>query len=192
MKLISKLTISILTILFVMTGCTPALLKYQLDPGFDAVKEAAGTAKIVAVSVVDLRKNNERSTLNGKIAINGIEADAKVLQAKLIEKLKRENYKIISKPLLADIAFEIEINKLSLLIESGTFKSVIQGQSEFKLTVNKHSERWSKIFRATRTQEVANPANNLDATGVINQMLTKQLATAFSDPALADFVSKEP
>ncbi len=177
-----------LTAMILLSGCNPATLKYQLDPEFTHLDELSEKAKIVALKVVDARSTATPDNANQK-AVSGPTNEAKVLQDKLISLLKKNGYKIISKPLLADIAFEIEITKLQLSIESSTFKSIIRGSSEIKLTANKHGQQWSKIFRATREQEVANPANDLDATGVVNQMLSKQFTSIFSDQSLVAFLA---
>ena len=84
----------------------------------------------------------------------------------------------------------MDIDELALSIQASTFKSTIKASSVFTLTIRRNGEQWSKIFRAARTQEVANPVNQNDATGVMNQLLSKQLSNAFSDPALMQFLSK--
>ena len=185
-------TISIwLAAMLVISGCNPAMLKYQLDPEFSQLNQLAGNAQIVALKVIDTRADSSSSTYNtDQKVISGPAEETKLLQSKLIDLLKKSGYKIISKPLLADIAFKIEIANLELTIESSTFKSIIRGKSEIKLTANRHSQQWSKIYRATRQQEIANPANNLDATGVVNQMLTKQFSSMFADESLRKFLSK--
>ncbi len=183
-----KLVIASIAIL-IISACNPALLTYQLDPEIPHLNQLAGDAKIVALKVIDARTDSA-SDNSGQKTISGPTEEAKLLQRKLMELLKNNGYKIINKTLLADVAFEIEITNLELTIESSTFKSIIRGKSEIKLTANRHSQQWSKIFRATRQQEVANPANNLDATGVMNQMLTKQFSNMFDDDSLRDFLAK--
>lgn len=177
------------TVILIISACNPAMLKYQLDPEISQLNQLAGNAKIVALKVIDSRKDSSLNNTDEKMIAGPVE-EAKQLQRKLIDLLKENGYKIISKPLLADIAFEIEITNLELTIESSTFKSIIRGKSELKLTANRHSQQWSKIYRATRQQEVANPANDLDATGVVNQMLTKQFSTMFIDESLQAFLAK--
>lgn len=189
MKLDSRKIIACIGLVVMLSGCNTATLKYQLDPEINHLGKLAGNTKIVAVSVTDARKVIASPNSNQAL-VSGPDNEAKVLKDKLTSILKQNGYKIINKPLLADVAFSIEILTLELTIESATFKSTIRGKSELKLTVNKHSQHWSKIYKASREQEVANPANNLDATGVMNQMLTKQLSTAFSDPSLRDFILK--
>ena len=172
-----------------LSGCNPDILKYQLDPGIDQLNGLAENAKIVALSVKDNRpvSSNQSSSIK---SILGPNDEANVLRGKLVALLKQGGYKIINNPLLADISFEIQINKLELNIESSTFKSTIRGNSEFKFSVRKNGEDWAKVYRATREQEVANPVNELDATGVMNQMLTRLLSNAFSDASLKEFIQK--
>ncbi|MCF6193715.1 MAG: YajG family lipoprotein, partial [Kangiellaceae bacterium] len=108
-------------------------------------------------------------------------------QKQLITKLKNYGYKIINKPLLADMAFELVINKLELAVDKSMLKSLIRGNSKITLTLRKHSAHISKIFSATKTQEVANPANNADVSGVVNQMLSSLFANMFSDQQMVEF-----
>jgi len=182
----NKIFALVIALSFLLSACNPSTLKYQLDPDIDNLDILPEKVKIVAVKVIDLR---EKVTDTGKQkTISGPNDEAKVLQEKLMTLLKQRGYKIISKPLLADVAFNIEIMALKLTVEELTFKSIVRGKSEIKMTVNKRSQQWSKIFRATSMQEVGNPTNNLDVTGVMNKMLTKQLSSVFSDPTLEEFV----
>jgi len=188
MNQVQKKFAFVIAFLLILSGCNPATLKYQLDPDIESLNILPDTIKIVAVKVTDLREDADLTSK--QLPVLGPNDEAKVLQEKLTALLKQRGYKIISKPLLADLAFNLEIKTLALTIEELTFKSIIKGKSEIKITVNKHSEQWSKIFRATSMQEVANPINNLDVTGVINKMLTKQFSEAFSDTALEEFIKK--
>jgi uncharacterized lipoprotein YajG len=174
--------------LFILTACNPDLLKYKLDPDFGSLEQLAGKSEIVAVQVSDKRTKQPIPT--GDIKLAPMEDEATILNKRLIEQLKDLNYKIINKPLLADLAIMMDINELTVSIQESTFKSTVKANSVFTLTIRRNGEEWRKIFRAARTQEVANPVNQNDATGVINQLLSKQLSNAFSDPALMEFLSK--
>lgn len=190
MKTYSKL-IFIYLITLLITGCNTAVLKYQLDPGIDNMDSIPKNLSIVAMKVIDSRDKTIKNNDNSKqLVVAYSDNEAKLLQDKLVALLKQEGYKIISNPLLADVAFELKIMRLDLTVESATFKSVIEGHNELKFTAIKRGEQWSKIYRGSRKQEVANPTNNLDVTGVMNQMLTKQLSNMFSDQALKKFISK--
>lgn len=177
-------------IIIVISACNPAALKYQLDPEIAYLNQLSEETKIVALKVIDARTAISPDNTKQNI-ISGPGDEAKILQDKLITQLKQNGFKIISKPLLADIAFEIEITQLALTMETSTFKSIIRGKSEIKLTASKQGTKWSKVFRATREQEVANPANDLDVTGVINQMLTKQFSNIFTDQSLTEFLTEQ-
>jgi uncharacterized lipoprotein YajG len=174
--------------LFILTACNPDLLKYKLDPDFGSLEQLAGKSEIVAVQVSDKRTKQPIPT--GDIKLAPMEDEATILNKRLIEQLKDLDYKIINKPLLADLAIMMDINELTVSIQESTFKSTVKANSVFTLTIRRNGEEWRKIFRAARTQEVANPVNQNDATGVINQLLSKQLSNAFSDPALMEFLSK--
>jgi uncharacterized lipoprotein YajG len=174
--------------LFILTACNPDLLKYKLDPDFGSLEQLAGKSEIVAVQVSDKRTKQPIPT--GDIKLAPMEDEATILNKRLIEQLRDLDYKIINKPLLADLAIMMDINELSVSIQESTFKSTVKANSVFTLTIRRNGEEWRKIFRAARTQEVANPVNQNDATGVINQLLSKQLSNAFSDPALMEFLSK--
>ena len=176
---------------FFTLACAPIALKYELDPEIPNFKNIAPNAKVVYLKVVDSRIKSEPESKSDIKYIPGPKDETLILQKKLTTLLKSNNYKIINKRLLADIAFELKINTLKLGVEKNAFKSVIKGISELQLTVNRQSKQWSKTFKATKTQEVANPVNNLDVTGVMNQMLTTQLSTAFSDSQLAEFLSQK-
>ncbi len=174
--------------LFILTACNPDLLKYKLDPDFGSLEQLAGKSEIVAVQVSDKRTKQPIPT--GDIKLAPMEDEATILNKRLIEQLKDLDYKIINKPLLADLAIMMDINELTVSIQESTCKSTVKANSVFTLTIRRNGEEWRKIFRAARTQEVANPVNQNDATGVINQLLSKQLSNAFSDPALMEFLSK--
>ncbi len=178
----------LLASLFTLTACNPDLLKYKLDPDFGSLEQLAGKSEIVAVQVSDKRTKQPIPT--GDIKLAPMEDEATILNKRLIDQLKDLDYKIINKPLLADLAIMMDINELSVSIQESTFKSTVKANSVFTLTIRRNGEEWRKIFRAARTQEVANPVNQNDATGVINQLLSKQLSNAFSDPALMEFLSK--
>jgi len=103
--------------------------------------------------------------------------------------LKDNQFKIINRVLLADIGLEIKIIDLKLSITSEFFKSKLIGKSVLEIIIHKKSERWSKTYNTSRTQDVANPVDEFDATGVMNQMLSKQFNNIFTDKELIDFIS---
>ena len=174
----------ITTFLLTLFACNSAPLRYTLDPEFSYLQELGRGIKIVSVSVIDKRQNTASETV--------VDPDnvANKLQDQLIQKLKDKGYKIINKPLLADIAYEMVINELDMAVDKSMLKSLIRGNSKITLTLRKHSNYITKIFSATKTQEVANPANSIDVTGVANQMLSSLFANMFSDQQIVEFSEK--
>jgi len=173
-----------------LSGCSAKKPSYDLDPEFGLLHEQTNKVSIVAVKVIDNRQKAIKPQGDKQTIHSSSNNDAEVLQNKLISRLKQQGYKIINKPLLADIAYEIELNQLNMTLETGMLKSKFVAYSEIKLTVRRHSQHWSRVYRASKTQEVANPATDRDATGIINQLLSQQLVSAFSDNSLSEFLSK--
>ncbi len=171
-----------------LTACSPKTLYYKLDPDFGNINESIQAAELVALQIIDKRK--PPSLQADQMSVKGPEQEIKHLRTLLTERFKSENKKIISKPLLADLAFLIEINQLEVILSPGTFKSEFSAASNFQLTVTKKGATWSKIFRASRSQEVANPVNSNEATGLINQLLSEQFNKAFSDPGLKQLIEQ--
>ncbi len=186
--IILRPTILTVVVLLVLSACKTTSLKYSLDPEFSYLKESLQTAQIVAVTVTDQRDQSAK-VASEYMAVAQIEDVAETLRNQLIRQLRKQGYKIINKPLLADIAYDLVIKKLVLKVDKSLFKTSLNGNSEISLTLHKHGESKSKIFSASRTQEVANPASNLDATGVVNQMLSSLFANMFSDQSLVKFIS---
>jgi len=171
-------------ILFALLGCNSAPLRYTLDPEFSYLQGLGRDIKVVSVKVIDKRSNTNNSTVEDPDEVAG------KLQKQLIGKLKDHGYKIISKPLLADMAYELVISELEMTVDKSMLKSLIRGNSKITLTLRKHSDHISKIFSATKTQEVANPVNNVDVTGVANQMLSSLFSNMFSDQQIVEFSEK--
>ena len=185
--LLSK--IIFLALILSLSGCNTKKPTYNLDPEFGLLQEPTNNTSIVAVKIIDNRQKAKEQD-DKQIILSSSGNDAEVLQDKLISRLKQLDYKIINKPLLADIAYEIQLNKLNITLETGILKSKFVANSEAKFTVRRNSQQWTKIFRASKTQEVANPATDREATGIINQLLSQQLESAFSDSSLSEFLSK--
>ena len=176
------------TLSLFLTACSPAKLNYQIDPDFSHLDSLIHGNEIIFVSVSDKRTSSNTSIQNSVIKANIPDNDA--LKTKLTQYLKDNQYKLINRILLADLGIEIKIHSLNLLLEKGTFKSKLLAKSTFEVIIHKKNNHWSKIFKASRIQEIASPANNLDTTGVINQMLSKQFKIIFTDVELSTFISK--
>ncbi len=168
-------------------GCSSSKLTYQIDPDFSQLSSAIESKEIVYVEVTDNRVAGADAT-----SLTVVEADtpdAQALKVKLTTFLKENQFKIISRVLLADIGLEIKIIDLKLSLTSGVFKSKLTGKSELEIIIHKKSKRWSKTYKTSRSQDVANPVNEFDTTGVMNQMLSKQFNNIFTDKELLDFIS---
>ncbi len=169
-------------------GCSSSKLIYQIDPDFSRVAPALENKEIIYVEVID---NRTEGTHNATLtSITADMSDSKALKTKLTQFLKDKQFRMINRVLLADLGLEIRIIDLKLILDSGVFKSKITGSSELEIIIHKKSERWSKTFKVSRSQDVANPVNEFDATGIMNQMLSKQFNNIFSDRELINFISK--
>ncbi|PCI73195.1 MAG: hypothetical protein COB38_01385 [Gammaproteobacteria bacterium] len=168
-------------------GCSSSKLIYQIDPDFSQLSSALESKEIVYVEVIDNRvEGTDTTTLT---LVNADIPDHEALKSKLTQFLKDNHFKIINRVLLADIGLEIKIIELNLSVASGFLKSKLTAQSELEMIIHKKSERWSKTYKTSRSQEVANPVDEFDATGVMNQMLSKQFHNIFTDKELIDFIS---
>ncbi|MFT6733640.1 MAG: putative lipoprotein YajG [Polaribacter sp.] len=184
-RLLILLAIMANTFLF---GCTSSKLIYQIDPDFSQLTPALENREIIYVEVTDNR--NATTNTATLTSIDSDIPDSTALKSKLTQYLKDKQFKIINRPLLADIGIEIGIVELELSLDSGFFKSKITGKSELKIIFHKKSKQWSKTFKASRSQDIANPVNEFDATGIMNQMLSKQFNSIFSDGELIKFITK--
>lgn len=187
---LSKLFYAFLTLVLV-SGCSVKQLSYQLDPELTSVQRLANHVKIVAVSVTDKRSAIAQKDTDDVFYVKGPNQEAELLKSKIIDNLKRNDFKIIGNNLLADLAINVEIEQLDAKVEHSFFKSKIAAKSHLRLKANKKSQRFEKLYKTTRAQEVANPANELDVTGVVNQMLSEQLTTIFTDPALINLANSK-
>ena len=180
---IRLLVLSIVALVGLM-GCSPASLSYRLDPEVNNVQRLSNHAKLVSVSVTDNRQQKATAAEQDIIIASGPEDEAKVLRTLLIDNFKKNNFKIINNPLLADLSIEIQIEQLEARINKSMFKSEVKVSSHLRLKAKKQSQSLEKLFKMNRNQEVANPPNELDVTGVVNQLLSNQLSSIFADPAL--------
>jgi len=175
---LTKIIFSTLLILM-MVACSTAPLNYKIDPEIKNINQFVDPSSMIALSVIDNRAltTNQQSSL-----ISGPENEADVIKSKLIEILKQNNFKIISNLLLADIALELHIEQFDVNIESDLFKSKIKVESQLSLQAKKNGASFNKLFKMNRSQELANPVNSNEVTGIVNQLLSKQLSTIWSDP----------
>lgn len=183
--------LTILSIIFGLSGCAVGKLNYQIDPEIASVSQLAEQVSIIAVSVTDNRTatGNTNSTKNLVYADGPADA-ADALKSRLLEHFRNSRLKIISNPLLADLAIEISIEKLEAKVISNFYKSEIHAVSQIRLKANKKRIPYEKIFQATRSQSVSKPATSNEVTGVINQLLSEQISKILNDPGLLELAAK--
>lgn len=192
MKIKQHLNFPVLVLvgLIALIGCAPAMLRYQLDPEVKNLQSLAEKLQTIAISVTDLRKKAEPKLDENTFLVPGPENEAETLKAKLIEHLIKSDFKITSNKLLANLAIDIQIEKLDTLVTKHFLKSTVTVNSQLRLKANKQSETIEKIFKMSLQQDVANPVNALDITGVVNQLLSDQLSEIFVDPILTELATR--
>lgn len=175
-------------------GCAVGQLNYQVDPEITNLETLAQNASLVSINVVDNRKkqtNNNQITNESKtIYANGPEEIASLFKTKLLNNFKNNGFKIISNPLLADVALEFHIETLQAKVTSSFFKSSIEVISHIRLKANKKRQPFEKLFKTAQYQSVVKPAKSNEVTGVVNQALSLQLSSILSDKELLIFVVK--
>jgi len=189
--LVAKLlaTSLIIPVFLSMVACGVASIKYHMDPDLSGLSQLSSTGSSVYLKVIDSRSATPKLPADYD-EVGGPTKETEVLRQKLLTQLKKSGFKIISKPLLADLTIEVEVITLNLAKKPSVFDSVLLAKSAIKLTVKRQGDQWAKIYKVSRMQTVANPANNTDATGIMNQVLTEQFRLFFSDPSLLDFANK--
>jgi|GEM_PF-3182194 len=168
----------------ILSGCTPATLNYRLDPDVGDLQSLAGQAKQIAFMVVDKRTDQTQASTDSLIFVAGPDNEAAALKRKIIDSLMKNNFKIISNPLLADLSIELTIEQLNAQVEKSMFKSNVKVTSHLRVKAKKQENSFERLYKSNRSQEVANPANETDVTGVVNQLLSQQLGQIFADPEL--------
>ncbi|MCW8998580.1 MAG: YajG family lipoprotein, partial [Kangiellaceae bacterium] len=175
--------ISLITILMISTACTPSKLVYKIDPEIRLGSDYKQNASLVSIKVSDTRTKNSVAVDN-KVSVNGPKNLAHELKQKLITRFQKDGFKIITDPLLADLSIQLEIEKLDVAVESELVKAKISANSHLRLKASKKSKPLEKLFKMSRTQEVAIPVNDTEVTGLVNQLLSNQLSNVFADADL--------
>jgi len=190
MQTITK--ILLFSVLFqIITACSTTSLNYKIDPEISNMKQFANQSSLIAISVIDKRANHDQATHDESILIPGQKNEVEIIKTKILDNLKQNNVRIISNPLLADISLELHIEEFKVVIESELFKSKLKVTSHLRMKASKNGRFFEKLYKMARTQEVANPANSNDVTGIVNQVLSKQLSAIWSDPALSQLTTKQ-
>jgi uncharacterized lipoprotein YajG len=168
-----------------LTSCANTPLGYKIDPEITTIKQFANQSSLIAISIIDKRTQEQNSANEDITFVPRQKDEAALLRTKLIEILKQNDFRIISNKLLADVSLELEIVEFQVSIETGLFKSNLKVSSQLRVKSSAQGNNFEKLYKMNRTQEVANPVNNKDLSGVVNQLLSKQLSDVWSDPALA-------
>ena len=176
-------------ILLIISACANTQLNYQIDPEIKNISQIGNNLSLVAISVKDNRSKTQRQETKEVKFITMQKNDASLIKAKLLENFKQNNIKIISNPLLADISFELQIEELKISIDEGVFKSKIRATSHLRMIAVNNGQVFNKLYKVSRNQDIANPANSNDITGLVNQVLSKQLSAMLSDPGLTKLAS---
>ena len=103
--------LSIFALLILNVACTPNKLIYKVDPEIKLASDYKQNASLVSIKVSDNRMVKS-VTSNEEISVVGPNDLADELKQKLITRFQQEGFKIITNPLLADLAIQLEIEKL--------------------------------------------------------------------------------
>jgi len=188
LKKYSRLFIGVTTSLLLL-ACSTEKLKYSIDPEIANIGQLAGKAKLVSLSVTNQTPDTIEGLKKDLIIASGPKEPAKALREKILDQLKANNFKIINNPLLADLSLSFTVESLYATVDTGMFKSEINAISHLRVKVKKQGKTFEKVYRNSRKQEVANPANELDVTGIVNQVLSQQMSAIFTDPKLLELTN---
>ncbi|TQV75523.1 hypothetical protein FLL45_11450 [Aliikangiella marina] len=184
MRLINPKLLLVIGLISFLAGCTTEKLNFGIDPEISSVQQLSRGVQQISVSVNEQLPDNIEGIKKDLIIANGPDDPAGVLRNKILDQLKANQFRIISNPLLADLSLSFTIETLYATVDTGMFKSEINAVSHIRVQAKKQGKTFEKVYRNTRKQEVANPANEIDVTGVVNQMLTQQMTAIFTDPRL--------
>lgn len=174
-----------------ISGCGATKLAYQVSPEIKSVEQISSNASLIYIAVVEkraalpvLEKDQDFAEANGD--------DLKTLKDAIINRFTKEKMKIISDPLLADLALTFEVEQLNTKITSELFKAKLEATVHTRLKASRKGNNLEKVYKTKRDQEVAIPVNNNDVTGILNQALSAQLSKIFTDPQLIQLTKKSP
>lgn len=187
MKNISLLLIS----LFALAACSTTQLSYKIDPEISGLDKLSKQVKMVSVSVIDKQVSEKLVDAEKIEPVGGFDNVANVLKQSLIEHFKNNQFKIISNPLLADLGVELQIKILTVQVKSNLLTSEIQITSHLLLKAQKHSKSFKKLYKSEMMQELVNPISSNQITGLVNQLLSKQLSNILSSPKLINFANQD-
>ena len=174
--------------LFLLSGCVSQQLDYSVDPEIIGSGQLSKTTGRIALKVIDNRTADSAANLINPGKDTTL---AGSIKQSLLNQLKSEQIKIISDPLLADLALEFQIEQFEVKLDAGVLQATIGVNSRIRLKARRKNRPFEKSFQMTRTQDVAKPVTAIDVTGVVNQLLSKQLSQILEDRQLLEF-SQQP
>lgn len=174
------------SLLLVMTGCQTANLTYRVNPDLSPLQQLQSQAEMIAINVVD----KTESTAQNSNSLRTEKPITESIQEQLKKAATAAGMKLIANPLLADLGLTLEIEVFDVSLNASTFSSEMKVKSQLNLQLQKKSRSYQKRFISSRTQEVANPVNNNDITGIVNQILSEQFAAALNDSDIQQFVQQ--
>ena len=184
-------SVSLIFFLTALAGCNSTKLAYKISPEIRTGEQLKVATPLVAINVVDKRK--KLAGLADKQSYIPAQTDeAKSLKKVILDRLTAEKFKITTDNFLADISLTFEIENLNTKMSSSLLKAELESTIHIRLKANRKGEKLEKLFKISRTQEVAQPVNNNDASGILNQALSAQLSSIFEDPQLLELARKSP
>jgi len=164
-----------------LIACQPQFIQYRLGPDYSPLARLSPKQPLMALKVVDKRGTPSDPMTSGVKTQPRTELGDTLDQ--LIKQAAKENgIRLISNPLLADIALTLEIESFEVIVETGTLKSRIIVKAQTNMVLAKKSTSHSKRFITSRRQEVANPVTEKEVSGLVNQTLSEQFALMMQDP----------
>lgn len=170
----------------ILSACASEQLSYRIDPEIRYTPESSQVSPIFALEVIDSRQhqpghNHQASKVQSVPFALGDQAVTQALKDKLAASLQNNRFRLISDPLLADTSLSIELEVLDVTLSEQTFSTQIAVNSQFLFRLSQQGEVREKRYKASRTQEVANPVKSIEVTGVVNQLLSQQLSKIFDE-----------
>jgi len=169
---------TVLCLSVVISGCFNTTTRYRPEPQIQTTNWLKQHANMIAIKVtkpenisVEHLKNQE-----GTLNIAPPTDLAKTIQEQLQSHYKEQGFKIIGKPLLADLAYEIEIEKFDITLHPGLLTTIVKLDITLMVTVRKHSKMLQNRYKGGYEQEMVNPVTTEDLSPWVNQKLGELLS----------------
>ncbi|MDQ7048478.1 MAG: hypothetical protein Q9M92_02630 [Enterobacterales bacterium] len=90
-------------LLLSLVACGAASIKYHMDPDLSGLEQLSKRGSNIYLKVIDSRPSSPKYPIDYS-EVKGPPQIPEVLRQRLLTQLKKSGYKIISKPLLADLS----------------------------------------------------------------------------------------